>query len=441
MPTVLSAQVVLKLWLTVSWHPRDRQLLNRFWAQWPWWKLRDFLDPVAPHVFELLLARPTVLKHFCDTRRSRVSTTPFSQPGPSPSSILRVVLAHYRSGSSGGVCRKHRVQHYLSTDLCRVGDDFCRNLCCSPVLGTGKDIQHHAARVALLSWLPDQLWHREHILKIVLEVLETPLCSIVGTTRIVVETRHVRSVFPEAAQLRYHVKCFIEMWIYWLMDVRTVLICERLKGWSHQDVSVMRALSTKTTLTTGQAVQRAGRCAEKNKQERIGVKHCTTWTSRIPVRSSALAQLGFPRCSVSSWQSHDKQAALCARVSAQRWSPSVNSLTPQRRFQGDLIHRWHHEGRDSKCITGFTRIAITRSSTKRRTSVLDSKAETQSTCCGQITILVWDLHIAHVQNWPKTCWAQNCVDATRQLWQRTKQKKRKQQWNCRKIRVDFLQMW
>ena len=43
---------------------------------------------------------------------------------------------------------------------------------------------------------------------------------------------------------------------------------------SHQDVSVMRVLSTKTTLTTGQAVQCAGRCAEKDKQERIGVEHC-----------------------------------------------------------------------------------------------------------------------------------------------------------------------
>ena len=43
---------------------------------------------------------------------------------------------------------------------------------------------------------------------------------------------------------------------------------------NHQDVSVMRAVSTKTTLTTGQAVQRAGRCGEKNKQERIDVEHC-----------------------------------------------------------------------------------------------------------------------------------------------------------------------
>ena len=43
---------------------------------------------------------------------------------------------------------------------------------------------------------------------------------------------------------------------------------------THQDVSVMRALSTKTALTTGQAVQSAGRCAERNKQERIGVEHC-----------------------------------------------------------------------------------------------------------------------------------------------------------------------
>ena len=37
------------------------------------WKLRDLLDPLAPHVFERFLARPTVLKHFCElvTRESR----------------------------------------------------------------------------------------------------------------------------------------------------------------------------------------------------------------------------------------------------------------------------------------------------------------------------------------------------------------------------------
>ena len=34
---------------------------------------------------------------------------------------------------------------------------------------------------------------------------------------------------------------------------------------AEEDESAMRALSTETTLTTGQAVQRAGRCAEKNK--------------------------------------------------------------------------------------------------------------------------------------------------------------------------------
>ena len=64
---------------------------------------------------------------------------------------------------------------------------------------------------------------------------------------------------------------------------------------SHQDMSVMRALSTKTTLTTGQAVQRAGRSAEKNKQERIGVEHCHNVNL-----GNSVAQLGFPRCSVSS---------------------------------------------------------------------------------------------------------------------------------------------
>ena len=44
---------------------------------------------------------------------------------------------------------------------------------------------------------------------------------------------------------------------------------------SHQDVSVMRALSTKITLTERQAVQSAGRCAEK-KQTR------TNWCGTLP---------------------------------------------------------------------------------------------------------------------------------------------------------------
>ena len=45
---------------------------------------------------------------------------------------------------------------------------------------------------------------------------------------------------------------------------------------SHQDESVMRALSTKTTLTTGQAVQRAGRLAEKNQQDELLVWNIAT---------------------------------------------------------------------------------------------------------------------------------------------------------------------
>ena len=71
---------------------------------------------------------------------------------------------------------------------------------------------------------------------------------------------------------------------------------------THQDVPVMRALSTKTALTTGQAVQSAGRCAERNKQERIGVEHCHNLNlgNSGSDHLSALAQLGFPRCSVSS---------------------------------------------------------------------------------------------------------------------------------------------
>ena len=52
---------------------------------------------------------------------------------------------------------------------------------------------------------------------------------------------------------------------------------------SHQDESVMRALSTKTALTTGQAVQRTGRCAEKNKPRRIaGVERCHNLNLGVP---------------------------------------------------------------------------------------------------------------------------------------------------------------
>ena len=77
--------------------------------------------------------------HFCETRRSRVSTKPLAQPGPSPWSNLCRVFTHNHFGSAGSVCCKHRVQHLLSTDFSRVCDDLYRTLCCSPVLGTGTE--------------------------------------------------------------------------------------------------------------------------------------------------------------------------------------------------------------------------------------------------------------------------------------------------------------
>ena len=43
------------------------------------------------------------------------------------------------------------------------------------------------------------------------------------------------------------------------MDVHMFRVTEGLKRMSHQDESFMRALTTETTLTTGQAVQRAAR--------------------------------------------------------------------------------------------------------------------------------------------------------------------------------------
>ena len=87
---------------------------------------------------------------------------------------------------------------------------------------------------------------------------------------------------------------------------------------SHQEESVVRGLSTETTLTTVQAVQSAGRCAEKKKSIAVHMKLFSTGLDlrigcgflplpeprEFPVRSSALAQLGFPRWSVSSWLSH-----------------------------------------------------------------------------------------------------------------------------------------
>ena len=53
----------------------------------------------------------------------------FSQTGPSPCSIFRIVFTHNHFGSSSSVCRKHRVQHSLSVS-CRICDDFC----CDPLL-------------------------------------------------------------------------------------------------------------------------------------------------------------------------------------------------------------------------------------------------------------------------------------------------------------------
>ena len=106
------------------------------------------------------------------------------------------------------------------------------------------------------------------------------------------------------------------------------------------------------TLTTGQAVQRAGRCAEKKKDELLfHMKLCSTgpdlqircgflplpYPREFPVRS-ALAQLRFPRCSVSSRQSHELRTCspptlgTCRHRSHRRRVRPVFSSTVKIRF-------------------------------------------------------------------------------------------------------------
>ena len=89
------------------------------------------MTPLAPHVFERPLPWPTVLEHFCETRRTRVSTEPFAQPAQTDA--VFAASTAYRT-----ICPLSVVAS-VTASVATSAAVF--------VIGSGKDVQHHRGRV------------------------------------------------------------------------------------------------------------------------------------------------------------------------------------------------------------------------------------------------------------------------------------------------------
>ena len=76
----------------------------------PCGSLETFLTHLR-HTLRTASRSASCIEHFCESRRSRASTKPLAQPGPSPCAIPCRVFTHHHFGSSGSVCCKHCVQH------------------------------------------------------------------------------------------------------------------------------------------------------------------------------------------------------------------------------------------------------------------------------------------------------------------------------------------
>ena len=132
-------------------------------------------------------------------------------------------------------------------------------------------------------------------------------------------------------------------------------VAKMLKRMSHQDESTRVHCQRTLTLTTGQAVQRARRCAEKTRLIAVHMKLLSTgpdlqiWCGSLPppeprefpVRSAALAKLGCPRCSVSSRQSRElrpcsppTRLGTCRHRSQTRRCVNTRHSSPHHSLQG-----------------------------------------------------------------------------------------------------------
>ena len=112
--------------------------------------------------------------------------------------------------------------------------------------------------------------------------------SLVSNWKVGFDSLYIQGFSDPGPQKHQYCNFFIETWIYWLMDVQMFWVANVLMNMSHQEESVMRGLSTETTLTTVQTVQSARRCAEKKKDELL-----FTWNSSPQVLT---CELGVDSC-------------------------------------------------------------------------------------------------------------------------------------------------